>query len=191
MAIIGNNLFHQAWKCKSGIAATEFALLLPIVTMLFFGMLEVSEAMTVNRRVATSVNTLADLTSQLEELSPSEFDSLITGVVEILEPSDLTGLVLSVTSVVGDVDGNPIVHWSRDRDGNEPYPAGTAFTSLENSGILTVGGSLIVVEMSYPHTPSVSHYVMDAPIVFNRKSVRSPRLTSRVQFCPTPTTCTT
>lgn len=191
MSVNTHKLLRKAIRCESGLAATEFAMLLPIMVILFFGMLEASEAMTVNRRVATSVNALADLTSQLESVSPTEFDSLVTGVVEILEPSDTTSLELNVISVIGDADGNPIVHWSRAKDGSEPYPAGSNFTLLDNAAILKTGGSLIVAEMTYPHRPSVSHYVMNSPIQFYRTSVRWPRLSSRVQFCPTPSTCTT
>ena len=182
----------RAAACTSGMAATEFALMLPFLAFLFFGMLEASEALTVNRRVSKAVNTLSDLTAQLNTVSPSEFDNLIDGVTEILNPADTSGVQMSVTSVIDDGSGNPIVHWSRDRDGNEPYSAGSNFLKLDDPSVLDAGGSVIFAEITYPHDLSVSNYVLSGPITFERASVRWPRSAgvTRVQFCVTPGSCT-
>ena len=185
--------FNKVWHCKDGIAATEFGLLLPFLVVLFFGMLEASEALTVNRRVSKAVNMMSDLTSQVETISPSEFANLIDGVTSVMEPSDMTGVQMNVISVILDSNGDPIVHWSRDKDGNEPYVAGTDYLELDNPLVLDAGGSVIVAEITYPHTLSISHMVMPMTINFDVQSLRWPRIsgTSRVQFCPTPSTCTT
>lgn len=192
-ACAGRLRIKRALGCESGMAATEFALLLPFLAFLFFGMLEASEALTVNRRVSKAVNTLSDLTSQVDTISPAEFSNLIDGVTEILNPASLTGVQMKVISVVPDPDnGNPIVHWSRDRDGNTPYAAGSDYLELDNTMVLDAGGSVIVAEIVYPHTLSVSHQVLGSPINFEVKSVRWPRNagTTRVQFCITPGNCT-
>ncbi len=180
-------------ECKDGIAATEFGLLLPILVVLFFGMLEASEALTVNRRVSKAVNMMSDLTSQVVSISPSEFDNLIDGVTSVMEPSDMTGVQMNIVSVILDSNDDPIVHWSRDQDGNEPYAAGVDYTDLDNPLVLDAGGSVIVAEITYPHTLSISHQILPATINFDVKSLRWPRIsgTSRVQFCVTPTNCTT
>jgi len=182
----------RAGRCENGMAATEFALILPFLAFLFFGMLEASEALTVNRRVSKAVNTLSDLTAQVDTISPSEFDNLVDGVTEILNPASLAGVEMTVVSVVPDTDGDPIVHWSRDRDGNEPYVAGTDYNELDNADVLDVAGSVIVAEIIYPHTLSISHQVLGSPINFEVKSIRWPRNagTMRVQFCSSPGNCT-
>jgi TadE-like protein len=184
---------RRTLSCESGMAATEFALVLPMLVVLFFGMLEASEALTVNRRVAKAVNTLSDLTAQLDTISPTQFDNLVTGVLEIMNPSSLTGVQVSVVSVILDTDGSsPIVHWSRDRNGNTPYAAGAAYLKLDDVSVLDVGGSVIVAEIYYPHTLSISSYILGSPVIFDEKSVRWPRGAgiSRVQFCTAPGSCT-
>lgn len=184
--------FLTRWRdCKSGIAAVEFAMLLPVMVILFFGLVEASNAMTVNRKVAISANTLADLTAQSDFLLYSDIDDLFEGVLTIVEPNDPTGMDLRLVSVVLDSDGNPIVHWSRDYDGNIPYEAGSAYTSLDDNEVLSASGSLIVVEMVYTYTPSITSHIIDAPIVFNRQSIRWPRVTNRVQLCDDQGNCTT
>lgn len=169
--------------CKSGLAATEFAILLPVMVVLFFGLIEASDAMTVNRKVAISTNTLADLAAQSEQIETDQIGDLFNGVLSIIEPSSPTGLQLRLVSVVPDADDKPIVHWSRDYAGGSPYTAGADYTELRDDTVLPPGGSLIVVEMSYTYTPALTSHILSSPIVFDRKSIRMPRLASRVQLC--------
>ncbi|WP_411818117.1 TadE/TadG family type IV pilus assembly protein [Hyphococcus sp. DH-69] len=169
-------------KADSGIAATEFAVLLPVLVLLFFGLIEASNAMTVNRKVAISANTLADLVAQSEEIKESEVDDLFAGVMEIIRPSDPTNMTLKLSSVVLDEDGNPVVHWSRDNNGGEPYAEGQEFTKLSDDTIIPSIASLIIVEMSYTYQPSITNRVMDTPIHFTRQTIRWPRLTTKVQL---------
>ena len=175
---------------ESGLAATEFALLLPILVMLFFGLVEASTAMTVNRKVAISANTLADLAAQSEFLLEDDMDDLFEGVLSIVEPNDSSGMSLRLVSIVLDDDDDPVVHWSRDSLGNTPYTAGAAYTFLEDDDVLRDIGSLIVVEMTYTYHPSITSHVLSSPIVFDRKSIRWPRVSSKVQLCDGEGNCT-
>ncbi len=189
------NRFLNGWKdlqsCTSGLAATEFALLLPVLVILFFGLVEASNAMTVNRKVAISSNTLADLAAQSDELRISEMDDLFEGVMTIVEPNDPTGLQLTLVSVILDDDDDPIVHWSRDHTGATPYAQGASYTNLSDDDVVSDIGSIIVVEMTYTYTPSLTGHFISSPIVFNRQSIRWPRLTNRVQLCDDANNCTT
>ena len=175
---------------ESGLAATEFAMLLPVLVLLFFGLVEASTAMTVNRKVAISANTLADLTAQSEFLLEDDMDDLFDGVKSIVEPNDSSGMALRLVSVVRDSEGDPIVHWSRASDGTTPYAEGDYYTTLENEDVLSNIGSLIVVEMTYTYVPSITNHVMSTPIVFDRTTLRWPRVSSKVQLCVSEGDCT-
>ena len=57
----------------SGIAATEFAFIVPLMLVMFFGMVEFSNGVAIDRKVTLMARTLSDLTSQSifgEELRP-------------------------------------------------------------------------------------------------------------------------
>ncbi|WP_411820421.1 TadE/TadG family type IV pilus assembly protein [Hyphococcus formosus] len=175
--------FVRRWKkAESGLAATEFAVLLPVLILLFFGLIEASNAMTVNRKVAISANTLADLVAQSEEIKESEVDDLFEGVMEMIRPNDPSGMTLKLSSVILDEDGDPVVHWSRDNKGGKPYAEGQEFTKLSDDTIIPSIASLIIVEMSYTYQPSITNRVMDTPIHFTRQTIRWPRLTTKVQL---------
>lgn len=179
---------------REGIAAVEFALILPVMTVMFFGMLEASDLFTVNRRLANAANALADLVAQEPSLTKSELDDLIVGVTRILEPTDTSTVGLKVVSVTkgANVTDPPTVHWSYDQAGATPYPAGSTYTKLTDETTLKSGQSLLVAEIDYHYESDLTGYVISIPFDFKHKSARWPRKSSRVQLCATsdPATCT-
>ena len=52
-----------------GMAATEFAMIVPMMLVMLFGTIEVSSGVAVNRKVTLVARTLSDLTSQSRGLT--------------------------------------------------------------------------------------------------------------------------
>ena len=195
------SLFAKAWKNRDGMAATEFALLVPVMVTLFFGVLELSDAMTMNRRVAIASNTVVDIAAQTEEITPNQVNSLIDGIAPILEPADTLNLNIKLISVIVDDDDNPRVHWSlewqEDNDAGTnnmksepPYAEGDLYPHLSTSFVNDPDGlvrlenrSLLVLEMDFPFTPRFAGWFVSDPINFERYTKRAPRLNPRVQLC--------
>jgi Flp pilus assembly protein TadG len=59
-------------KDSSGAAAVEFAMLLPIMFMLFYGTIEFSQALTVDRRVTQIASATADLVARTRKRQPAK-----------------------------------------------------------------------------------------------------------------------
>lgn len=179
---------------KDGIAAVEFAMLLPIMTMLFFGMLEASDLFTVNRRLANATNSLVDLVAQEPTITHAQLDDMIVGVTRILEPTDTSAVTMKVLSIVkgADESATPTVHWSRDEDGQVPYSVGSTYDKLSNETSLKANSSLIVVEIGYTYDSGLTGHVFSMPFNFDHQSVRWPRKSTKVQLCATslPSSCT-
>lgn len=179
---------------KDGIAAVEFALLLPMMTMMFFGMLEASDLFTVNRRLANATNSLVDLAAQEPTITEAELDDMIIGVTRILEPTDTSAVTMKVVSITkgSDEAAAPVVHWSRDEDGAIPYLVGSTFTKLSDNTTLKANSSLIVVEIGYHYDSGLAGHVISIPFDFAHQSARWPRKSVKVQLCATsdPATCT-
>jgi TadE-like protein len=180
-------IFYQTVRgltsCKRGMAATEFALLLPVMFTLFFGMLETSDVATENRRVAISVNTISDLAAQSTQLTYDDVTNLIDGALEILDPDPSATVNVNLISVISDPNNGPVIHWSRDELGAQPYTPGDQYTKLADDNVLSALGSLIVVEITYPYSPPFTSYFVSSPVVFTKTSIRWPRLVSKVQLC--------
>ncbi len=175
-------------------AAVEFALIAPIMFVLFFGMMEASDLMTVKRRIANSANSLSDLVSHDPMITEAQLADSIVGVKRLLEPTDTSTLTVRVSSVLrGPNPGDPVtVHWSIDNEGAEPYAPGETFTKLSNDAMVNNVASLIVVEMEYTYVTKLGGRVFNTPFEFEQIARRWPRKSPRVQLCATsdPATCT-
>lgn len=179
---------------KRGLAAVEFAMVLPIMTVLFFGMLEASDLFTVNRRLASATNALVDIVAKEPSITEAELDDLIVGVTRILEPSNTSTVTMKVTAVTrGSSTSDPVlVHWSRDEDGAEPYLAGTVYDKLEDDESLKPNQSLLIAEIGYHYDSGFTGRVFQMPFDFTHQSARWPRKSSRVELCASaaPASCT-
>lgn len=184
---------------RDGLAAVEFALILPMMVLMFFGMLEASDLFTVNRRLANASNSLVDLVAHEPTVTRAQVDDMIVGVTRILEPTDASTVVMRVVSIQKGADASaaPTVHWSRDRNGAEPYAAGSTYTGLEDNTTLNANSSLLVVEIEYTYQSGYAGRVFTIPFEFEHVSKRWPRKSPKVQLCtahvpPAPATgCTT
>ena len=170
---------------KSGMAATEFALILPILSMIFFGMLETSDAMMASRRVANAANSLVDLVGQETQITKDEVDDAVLGVKRMLEPTDSSSIAINIVSVIRDPDDpdSVIVHWSRDDRGGTPYRVGEAYTKLKDGANVHSGASLLVVEMKYTYVSGLTNKVIGNSFRFNKTVARWPRQSARVKLC--------
>src|ERR1700755_649992 len=61
------------WRNRSGVAATEFAVIVPLMLVLFFGVVEFSTAVAVDRKVTIVARTLSDLVSQNTAVTDAQF----------------------------------------------------------------------------------------------------------------------
>lgn len=180
---------------RAGLAAVEFALILPIMVLLFFGMLEASDLLTVNRRLSNAANSLVDLTTHEPTITHAELDDLMVGTIRILEPTDTSTVEMRVVSITkgADVGSPPVVHWSRDEQGGAPYSPGATYDKLDDNLALNADSSLIVVEIEYTYHSGYSGRVFNIPFEFQHSSKRWPRKSFEIQLCATtdPATCTT
>lgn len=175
-------------RSSTGLAATEFALLAPIMIFLFFAVVEGSNALSASRRISLAVNTLADLASQETRLTADQASDLFVGVSQIVGHGDIDADVRLVSLIVDPDTDDIVVQWSRDRDGGEPYAPGSVYNQLTDAAILDASTSLVVAEIDYAYVPPLTHYLIPS-IDFEKRASRWPRRSARVLFCETPADC--
>ncbi len=180
-------------EARDGMAATEFALLLPFLGVLFFGMLEGSDILTVDRRIANASNAVADLVAQQTDITNNELDQLVVGVRRILEPTPASQFSVRVVSVIRD-PGDPsrvIVHWSRDDLGATPYAPGALYDSLDDPTTVNAVSSMVIAEVTYTYSSQLTDRVFSNPFTFSKSAKRWPRQSLKVNLCNNArTSCT-
>jgi Flp pilus assembly protein TadG len=177
-AVWGCGLLRGAARCfrrsEQGVALTEFALVFPIMIIMFIGVVEFGEAFSVNRKISNAASTVSDLVSQESSVNNAELQDIATVANELVKPYRTAPFTLRIISVVADNQNRTTVAWS--------YPAGaravgSAYT-LPSRALTEPNSSLIVAETSYAFTPSVGYFIGD--ITLRGIAYFRPRLTRTV-----------
>ena len=137
-------------RSRKGTGAIEFALVAPVLIMLYIGSAEISVAMSVNKKVARAASTVADLITQKQTIDKPFLDSMIGVATSIMAPYDESPVKLRITGIKIDTGGNAKVDWSWDQDDNAPYTKGDTATVPDD---LKIADSYLVrAELDYDHT---------------------------------------
>ncbi len=86
-----------------GVAAVEFALVLPLMLTMYFGLIAVTVGINTSRKIAVVSRTIADLTGRTATVSATgtnSIESLVTAAAAVISPYDPAGLEVTVASVV-------------------------------------------------------------------------------------------
>ena len=74
------------WCDRRGVSAIEFAMLVPILTLMYIGTVQIGNLLTLMRRVETAASTAADLAAQKREVSVAELDDIVGSVEKHSRP---------------------------------------------------------------------------------------------------------
>lgn len=191
-------LFPRLWRDGRGVSAIEFAMIAPVLILIYFGLAELSQAMMAQRRTSHAASSMGDLIGQYDSgsnpVNPTVTADVFAAAYAILSPFPTTSLELRVTSIVNvaatpTATPQPQVDWSDSRGtGGLPTLAkGTPMTVP--TGLLSgAGDSVILAEAKYKYASPVG-YVLPNGLAFNETFYMKPRKTQTVKWCPTTTPC--
>src|SRR3984885_1156513 len=110
----------RAWsrrfvRDRSGSSIVEFALLLPLMMTMYFGSIQVTDAISADRQVTLAASTVAEITSQYSQVATSDVTNILTAAASVMAPFSFTSANATVTlsSIIVDGNGNATIAWSR------------------------------------------------------------------------------
>ena len=170
------------YRNSEGAAAVEFALIVPLMFFMFVGAVELSHALTVDRRVSQVASSTADLVSRADKVTTAELNDMMQIVGSLMEPYDATPMKVSIVSVkASPTDENDTkVDWAFSYNGGPNYSSGAAYPVP--TGLMNKGTSVIVGEVSYNYTPWIFTYFIQNAFTMDEKFYLSPRTKSCVSL---------
>jgi Flp pilus assembly protein TadG len=190
---------------RSGIAAIEFAVIVPVMLVMFFSTFEISSAVAVDRKLSLVVRTLSDLTSQSlpspTPQSPSatvadiDLQSTFTASISILAPYSPTPTKATLSEIY--IDSNQVakIQWSKAATIASGATQATLVASSHNVGDIVVvpialqvkKTYVILSEVSYLYTPAVGYVMGNAGVTLNDQAYTRPRQVVCVIYNNLPT----
>lgn len=159
-------------SAREGAAAVEFALIAPILILLYIGMTDVAEAFMAERRAQHIASTIADLTAQSRSVSASNLNDYFTIGNLVMAPFPTSGLSQRISSVTVDSKGVPRVDWSQATGTMSALTAGSPVSMPPN--LLTTGQSIIEAEVSYTYSNKIA-WVLPTALTFTQNAYLRPR----------------
>jgi Flp pilus assembly protein TadG len=150
----------------SGLAATEFALIAPVMIIMYFGLVEYTLAQDARTKATSVASTAADLIAQEKEVCDPEVNDTFAALNAIMYPFPPNSMKVRVTSVIEDGNGGYKVAWS---DGYNLAPLSVDQTVSVPAGLITAGGSVIMSEITYTYDSPYNYFfssTFDLPDTF-------------------------
>ena len=143
--------FMNLIRDRRGLAAVEFALTLPFLLLIYFGGVELTQGVTLNRQVALTSTTMATILSQYTTISAStQLADILAASTQILAPYGTGTPKVVVSLITIDANKNATVTWSKTLNGT----AHTVNASVTVPTDLDIASTtLIWSETSYAYSP--------------------------------------
>jgi Flp pilus assembly protein TadG len=170
--------FHKRFRnATGGLAAIEFALILPVMLFTFFGISEVANYILAARKVASIASTAADLVSQDTLVTDDEMDDIMGSLNVILAPFDPSTAQIRITEVEADSNGDTTVAWSDARN-TAPRTPGSPVTVPDD--VVPNDQGVVMAEVSFTYTTLFGMYLRDGMTVSDTFYLK-PRRSTKVQ----------
>jgi Flp pilus assembly protein TadG len=163
-------------KEQRGLAALEFAMLLPMMMTLYVGSVELSSGVAIHRKVTIAAHTIADLASQFTTIDSTDMTNILNAATDIIYPYPSGNLQAVLSELLVDAQGQATVVWSQTLNGTA-RTVGSTVTIPSNLAVANT--YLILGETSYSYAPSYG-YVVTGTLTMSDQIYMRPRQSNSV-----------
>ncbi len=189
----GNKIMGQLAGLQSlsrdrrGIAAVEFALILPIMVILLIGMVEINAALTLDRKLSQAASSISDLVAQESKLTNANLADVMEIAESIFSPYPTDGVAIVVAGVLMEEDNQPKVQWSEGLHTAKWVNGATPPIPLPAELIKTKDTFLVVAHATYTYQPTFVALFKD---IFSTNQIEledtyylRPRISAQIECC--------
>jgi Flp pilus assembly protein TadG len=190
MAAAGN-IYRQFAGSVRGVAAVEFAVVLPVLLLLLLATFDAGNAIVVYMKVRSATFTLAAITNQYnngsDPIQATDMTAITSATSAVLAPFSSAPTVATITQIKATSASSATVSWSYSLNGTA-YTQGSPWTRLPSQ--LTSSNScnsypcyLIFAEVQYTFTPSFGYFITGSLSLYDNLYV-APRSSTCVAYVP-------
>lgn len=186
------------WRDRGGVAAIEFAMIVPLLLCMYFLSMEVGQAIETSRKLGRSAATIGLVVTQQDgSVTRSELEAMMSLGGAALQPYNRTNGSFTITGIKmsNDAPPKPTVVWSRSLS-NGAGAAGRSKGEILQvpDATRTAGSFLILVEANLDYRPMIAWSAADktslgltaafSSIAMGEKNYQVPRTSNQDIACP-------
>jgi Flp pilus assembly protein TadG len=141
---------------RGGLAAIEFAILLPVMLLLYLGAFEITQAIAIKRLVTLTASTVANITTQYASISQTEtMPGILDASATVLTPYPVGNATVVVSCIQINASGAATILWSQSLPAGNGRTVGSSVTLP--SGLDVPSSEVIWGETTYAYTPLIDY----------------------------------
>jgi Flp pilus assembly protein TadG len=144
---------------RRGVAAIEFALIVPLLLSMYFVTMEVSQAIESNKKVSRAGSMVADLVTQQQTIRKADLDAIMAIGESLLQPYNRSKPAITITAIEVTDEPSPQVKvvWSRKlHDGAFTQGAAKGSITTVPPALNTKGSFLVRAESALEYKPVIT-----------------------------------
>ncbi|MGC1358226.1 MAG: TadE/TadG family type IV pilus assembly protein [Xanthobacteraceae bacterium] len=193
--MMGNPVCRRFLASQRGVAAIEFAMIMPVLLILFLSSFDVGNAIIVYLKVRTATYELAAITNQYgtgstAQISTSTMSAITSATSQVMAPYSSSSTAVTISQIKATSANAATVSWSYTVNGTALSGTYTGLPAnmAKNSCNKTYPCYFILSSVAYTYTPLFGHY-MTGPLTLSDTLLVTPRVSTCVQYNGTPATC--
>ncbi|MBB3935702.1 TadE/TadG family type IV pilus assembly protein [Aureimonas phyllosphaerae] len=178
--MIGRSRLTRLLHDRSATAAVEFAIILPVMLILYLGTFEASHAITTKRKVESAAEAVAGIVARSPEMDLTRLRNVLLVSDAIADGVSGAEPKITITTVRTDANGKATVDWQR--IGTVAGAAkGTPYTlSGELAGL--ADAYFVVARVEYSYAPNFDVGGLFGTLEFDRSFTFRPRKGSEIPW---------
>ncbi|TIL82533.1 MAG: pilus assembly protein, partial [Mesorhizobium sp.] len=144
---------------RRGVAAIEFAFIVPLLLVMYFVTMEASQAIETSKKVSRIGSMVADLVTQQNTISKADLDAIMKIGTSTLKPYNRSTPKIVITAIEVTTDTTPKVQvvWSRKLDNGATSADAAKTTTTTIPTALNVKGTFLIrVESDLAYEPIIT-----------------------------------
>jgi Flp pilus assembly protein TadG len=170
-----------AWRhfahATHGIAAVEFAMIMPVLAIIFLASFDGGRAIAIYMKVRAATYTVDAIANTYPSINDSQMSGILAATADVLTPYSTAPLGLTVSQIAIDANGKATISWS-DTQGGTARAVGSAISVPTNLNVPKT--YLVFGEVQYAYQPLFGYFGNHTAITFTDNLYATPRASSSI-----------